>query len=381
MLRVGVGLSTDRDAARGGALAASAAMQSGDLTHADLLFVFATTPHGPGFTRVTRAASEVCGTQEVVGCSAAGVIAGQDEVEGGPGIVVMALAGDFKARRFFTPTVRGRGEIVAEEIAQTVGDVPGTTRLLVLFADSYHLEPELLSALGRCFPDTQVVGGGASEDGSVGEVSVFAGNATSSDAVAGVLIAGDFRMTVGVAQAVRRVGGVHRVTRAHGNSVLTLDGRPAAELFAEVVPGPLLEDPRRALAVVLAGLGVGKGDFVARHLLGLEPASGALVVAAPVTEGQELFFCVRDPHTAREELQRVLAEQAAVWPTIAAGGLYVNCVGRGSGFHGLPGLEAAYIRQHLGALPVGGFFSGAEFASSGGSVQLHQYTGALTLLG
>src|SRR5262249_10783196 len=193
--------------------------------------------------------------------------------------------------------------------------------------------------------------------------------------VAGILLAGDLRTTVGVTHAVRRVGRVHRVTRARGNVVLALDGRPAYESFTAVVPASLLEDPRRAAAVVLAGLSVGDGEFVVRHLRGLDPERGAVALAAPVAEGQELFFGVRDPQGARDDLQRVLADQAAAWESAApAGALYVNCVGRGRGFYGVPGLDTAYIRQHLGGLPVAGFFSGAEIAPGGAVSQIHQYT-------
>src|SRR5207249_2669437 len=165
--------------------------------------VFATTPHGPGFTCVTRTAGEVCGTAQVVGCSAAGVLAGEEEVEGGPAVAVLALGGDFGARRFFVPLTRGRAEHVADQILDAVGE-------------------------------------------------------------------GDLRATVGVTHAVRRVSPVWRVTAARGNWLLALDGRPAYEAFASVVPTPLRADPRRALAAVLAGLLVGEDEFVARHLLALD---------------------------------------------------------------------------------------------------------------
>jgi small ligand-binding sensory domain FIST len=383
VLRAGVGLSTDRDSARAASEAAAAALRSADLAKADLLLVFATTPHGPGFTRVTRTAGEVAGTRQVVGCSAAGVVAGEDEVEGGPGVVVLALAGDFVARRFFVPLARGGGERAAREIAEAVAPEGGSNPLLLLFADTYNFEPDpLFETLDRLLPGVRVVGGGASEDGSVGEVAVFCGDTASSRAVAGVLLTGELRGTVGVAHAVRRVGPVQRVTAAHGNWVLALDGRPAYETFTAVVPAPLLANPRRALAVVLAGVALGEGEFVARHLIGLDPERGAVAVAAPVAEGQELFFGVRDPGGARDDLQRVLVEQAASWrERQAAAALYVNCVGRGRAFYGVPGLDSAYIHRHLGPVPVAGFFSGAEFASGAGRVRLHQYTGVLAVLG
>src|SRR5262245_29908825 len=132
MLRAGVGLSTHRDSARAAAEAASAALRSGALDEARLVLVFATTPHGPGFTRVTRTAAEVCGTRDVVGCSAAGVIGGASEIEGEAGVAVMALAGDFAARRFFVPVSRGEDERTARGIADAVGGGAGSNSLLLL---------------------------------------------------------------------------------------------------------------------------------------------------------------------------------------------------------------------------------------------------------
>jgi small ligand-binding sensory domain FIST len=347
------------------------------------VLVFATTPHGPGFTRVTRTVGEICGTRDVVGCSAAGVLAGEEEVESGPAVATLALGGDFLTRRFFVPIGRGRAEAAAREVAAAVGQDVAPGGLLLLFADTYNLEAEpLFRGLARELPGVPLVGGGASEDGSVGEVAVFSGDAASSHAVAGALLSGAVRGTVGVAHALRRVSRTHRITSAQANTVLTLDGWPASEAFAAVVPGPLLADPRRALAVVLAGLAVGEGEFVARHLTGLDPERGTVTVAGPVAEGQELFFGVRDPAAARDQLQRVLANQAAAWEeTAPAAALYVNCVGRGRGFYGLPGLDTAYIHQRLGPVPVAGFFSGAEFAPGCGTALLHQYTGVLAMVG
>jgi small ligand-binding sensory domain FIST len=379
MLRAGVGLSTERNSERAAANAASAALCSAGTDRADLLLVFATTSHGPGFTRITRTAAEVCGTRNVVGCSAAGVLAGEVEVESGAGVAVLALAGNLDARRFFVPVSRGGAAEAASEIAAAAA---GDARLVLLFADTYNVDlGPLFGALAARMPGVPVVGGGASEDGSVGEVAVFAGDAASSHAVAGVVLGGEVRSTVGVAQALRRVGPVRRITSAKGNWVVALDGRPALEAFHAVVPGPLLADPRRALAVVLAGVASGDGAFVARHLIGIDEEHGAVAVAAPVEVGEELFFGVRDPLAAREDLQRVLAAQAGAWATPPAAGLYVNCVGRGRRFYGVPGLETAYIRQQLGSLPVAGFFSAAEFASGPGATMLHQYTGILAVLG
>ena len=72
VLRAGAGLSTERDSARAAADATAAALESAGLGRADVLLLFATTHHGPGFTRATRTGGNLAGTDNVIGCSAAG---------------------------------------------------------------------------------------------------------------------------------------------------------------------------------------------------------------------------------------------------------------------------------------------------------------------
>jgi small ligand-binding sensory domain FIST len=383
VLRAGVGLSTERDSTRAAVEAAGAALRAAGLEQARVALVFATTPHGPGWERALRAVVKATGTREIAGCSTAGVLVGDDEVDRGPAIAVLVLGGDLTARRFMVSLTRGRCEDAADALATAVGDVAVPGGLVLLFADTYRFAAEpFFARLQSLLPGVRVVGGGASEDGSVGEVVVFAGDTAAGSSVSGLVLGPDVAATVGVAQALHRVGAIHRVTAADGNLVLALDGRPALDVFRTVVPEPLLTDPRRALAVVLAGVSAGNDEFVARHLVGFDGERRGLALAAPVPTGHSLFFGVREPNGAREGLDRMLCQQTATWRgRHAAAALYASCIGRGRRFFGVPGLETAYLRQHLGALPLIGFTSGAEFAPGGGATHLHQYTGVLAVLG
>jgi small ligand-binding sensory domain FIST len=65
-------------------------------------------------------------------------------------------------------------------------------------------------------------------------------------------------------------------------------------------------------------------------------------------------------------------------------GLYFNCCARGAGFFGVAGLEAAYLENALGPLPIVGMFGSCEIGPIGapdnGVTELLTYTGVLALL-
>ena len=81
---------------------------------------------------------------------------------------------------------------VASDIAGPVRPKLGKSNLLILLADTYNFEAEAtLEALATELPGVTIAGGGASEDGSIGETFVFCGDTISSNAVSGMLISGD----------------------------------------------------------------------------------------------------------------------------------------------------------------------------------------------
>ncbi len=147
---------------------------------------------------ILRAVASEAGTREVAGCSSMGVIAGETEIESGHALAVMVFGGDeIHATRFFVPTLRGRAAGVAADVAAAVRSQLGKSNLLILFADTYNFEAEAtLEALGKELPGVTIAGGGASEDGSIGETFVFCGDTVSSNAVSGMLLAGDFELTL-----------------------------------------------------------------------------------------------------------------------------------------------------------------------------------------
>jgi small ligand-binding sensory domain FIST len=388
MLRAGVGISVSHNPRTAALEACVAAMKQAGLGQASGAIFFATTAHGGAFPLILRTIGEATGTAEVVGCSTIGVIASETEVENGPALSVLVFGGDeIHAKRLFVPSLRGRGREVALELAATVKPALGQSNLLCVFADTYNMNADpFLAALQAELPGVAIVGGGASEDGSVGETFVFCGDTVSSNSVSAMLLSGEFDLNIGASLACTQIGPMHQVTEVRDNIIIALDGRPAYEVFAEAA-GQLAEDLRRALAFVFVGIPLDerasrleRGRFLVRNIIGASEEHGVIAVAHHPQVGDSLGLVLRNAERAREDLKATLEQMRERCARAAAFGLYFDCVSRGSGLYNLPGHDAAYIRQYLGAIPVSGFFTGFEIGPLGDATGLLQYSGVLALI-
>ena len=388
MIRAGVGFSSATNPRTAASEATGAALAMAGLSTATGALCFATPAYGAAYPMILRAVATEARTREVVGCSGAGVISGEHEVESGHGLAVLAFGGEeIHATRFFVPTLRGRAAGVASDIATAVRPSLGKSNLLILLADSYNFEAEAtLEALGMELPNVAVTGGGASEDGSIGETFVFCGDTVSSNAVSGMLLAGDFDLTLSSTIACALIPPAHRVTAARDNIVLELDGRPAYEVFAEAA-GPLAADLRRALTYVFVAIPVyegvdtiERGQFIVRNIVGASEEHGVIAVAFQPKVGDTIGFVLRDAERSRQDLKATLEDLSAKLESPPAFGLYFDCVSRGAGLYNIPGHDSAYIRRYLGAVPIAGFFTGFEIGAIAEQTSLLQYSGVLALI-
>ncbi|MGA6974552.1 MAG: FIST N-terminal domain-containing protein [Candidatus Binatus sp.] len=392
MIRGGVGFSSARNPRSAAAEATAAALAQAGLSRAAGALCFATPAYGAAYPMILRAVASEAGTREVAGCSSMGVIAGETEVETGHALAVLVFGGnenEIQAKRFFVPTLRGRAAGVAADVADVVRPRLGKSNLLILFADTYNFEAETtLEALGKKLPGVAIAGGGASEDGSIGETFVFCGDTVSSNAVAGMLLAGDFELTLANTIACGLIGTAHRVTAARDNIIIELDGRPAYEVFAEAA-GPLAADLRRALAYVFVAIPVyenvdtiKRGEFVVRNIVGASEEHGVIAVAFQPRIGDTVGFVLRDAERSRQDLKATLDDLNERLSADAppAFGLYFDCVSRGAGLYNIPGHDSAYIRRALGPIPIAGFFTGFEIGALAEQTSILQYSGVLALI-
>ena len=121
------------------------------------------------------------------------------------------------------------------------------------------------------------------------------------------------------------------------------------------------------------------GDFLIRNLIGVDPRSGAVAVGENLQEGMRVRFHIRDAETSAEDLHIMLTSYERTLPGPISGALLFSCLGRGVGLYGQPNFDTDVFREHLGDVPVGGFFCNGEIGPVAGATFLHGYTSSFGL--
>jgi small ligand-binding sensory domain FIST len=119
-----------------------------------------------------------------------------------------------------------------------------------------------------------------------------------------------------------------------------------------------------------------RGDFLVRNLIGVDPATGAIAVGAPLHTGQVVQFHLRDAETSATDLVEMLGQHDQVPP---AGALLFSCVGRGRLLYGQANHDSGAFRTAMGAIPLGGFFCNGEIGPVHRRTFLHGYTSSFAL--
>ncbi|MCH7914309.1 MAG: hypothetical protein IH856_14925, partial [Deltaproteobacteria bacterium] len=171
MIKVGSGQSSNPSTSQAVQEATGQAMSRAGLNQADLILVFFTVDHLPNRKELTLGLRQISKTDQIVGCSGSGVLTEEGEIEGKPGLAVLALASDrIKTHPFLFQPLRDRDRQVGEEIAQTIRGKSDRNSLLALFVDAYNGSPDrILQEVGEPFGFLPIVGAGCSENGSQGK--------------------------------------------------------------------------------------------------------------------------------------------------------------------------------------------------------------------
>ncbi len=373
------------EAAREASFMAMERLGSSDV---DFLLSFATSEYAHHSPRLFDELKQHTGTSEIVGCSAMTVISEQGEFEDRPGLVVLALSSD---ELQFSPFIFQNGPSLAADINGMLANTAGESRtsLLLLLTDIFGVRPpQIIKELRPEGAFVPIVGGAASGHPEDESTVQWYSERHTNQGVSGALISGNLRYSTHVSPGCEPIGEPFIITAAEGKTIREIGNRPAYSMLQDALSIFPNEEIERVSKGILAGLLFDerkypprRGDYLTRSIESVDPSSGTVTIVEEVQPGQTIQFHVRNPLTARTELEdsvrKVSWDSQLQTPLFA---LYMESLGRGGRVHTEPDHDVKIIREGLGDVPIIGFLTNAEFAPRGKLNLVHNYSSVLTIV-
>lgn len=337
---------------------------------ATLGFVYATDAFAEDYEEIVEFLRRRTGIPHWVGTIGLGICASGREYLDEPALALMCCSYSEDAFRVFS------GLKAPRDVARSALKWDGAAASFAVV----HADPatsSLTSLIRELAGRTQsgfIVGGLTS---SRTRVLQYADGVTEGG-VSGVAFSDQVAVATRLTQGCASVGPEHTITDARHNILISLDGRPALDVFREDIGRELASNLSLVAGRIFAGLpveGTDTGDYVVRNLVGLDSAHKLVAIGENVKPGRRIMFCRRDRGTASDDLDRMLTSIRRGLYREPKGAVYFSCLGRGASLFGDNSEELRIIRDRLGDVPLVGFFCNGEISHN----RLYGYTGVLTL--
>lgn len=380
-MKVGVGVSKDKNASQAGYEAAKVAVQKGGFEKADFIIAFAS----PVFDQneLLNGIKEATSNVPMAGCTTAGEITNDGPTTGS--VSVMAIAAD--NIKFYTglgkdvkKSAREAGRAVAKEVKEKAEKAGDSLRTFIMFPDvltgnGADAVRGVLDVLGEHFP---IVGGAPGDDFLFKQTFEYRDGELASGAIAGIGLSGKFSMGVGVRHGWMPIGLPMTVTRSEGAVLHELNGKPAINIYEEYFGEKAEELRKEALArmAITYPLGIKVPDYEEEYLI-RDPITvdekGSITCAAEIPEGSEVRLMIGSKEKAVEAAQdaarRLMKafEADNATPKLA---LVFNCIAREKLFAQKANDEIQAVRAIIGKdVPMLGFYTYGEQAPIGGELR------------
>jgi small ligand-binding sensory domain FIST len=353
----------------------------------DLALVFLSPHFKQDSPQISEGLRAALNPRVLTGCTAEGVIGRDHEIEEQPAIsLVAAHLPGVDLVPFTLHGIDWNNMLRQEENFKELVGAPEDARLAILLAEPLTTPIDgTLRAFNAFYEGLPVIGGMVSGSQRRGENALLLNDRITTDGAVGVILAGDVAVDVIVSQGCRPIGKPFKVTAAHRNMILSLEGQPPLSQFQRMVVDLSEEDreliQRNGLFVGLAidrhQTALSRGDFLIRSVIGTDQSTGMIAVGSLISPGETIQFHVRDAITATEDLDLMLATQELFEP--ARGAFLFSCNGRGTSLYNHPDGDIATIQEALGGVDIAGFFCAGEIGPIGGKNFLHGHTASLVL--
>jgi small ligand-binding sensory domain FIST len=383
-VRIGTGLSTSPDARAGAVEAAIAARRGLQGESCDLAVVFASGAHVIAPEATLEGVHEALAPDQLIGCAAAGVIGARREVEDGTAVSVWAAHLDGATASVFHSVVEELGD--GQGALAGMPDLAGADSAILLADPATFPTDAVLRFLAQNAPTVPLIGGLASARTVDGGAVLLCGDDVHTEGAVGVRLDG-IEMLPCVSQGATPIGPELTITAAEGHLIAELAGKPALEKLRETIDALSADETRLIRGGLLMGIVVDankpeyvQGDFLVRGLVGADPDTGHVAVAADVHPGQVVRLHARDAASADRDLRDALGvRMRALGGRTPAGALVFSCNSRGRDMFGTADHDAEVVDDGLGGAPAAGFFAAGEIGPVGGQPFLHSFTATVAV--
>lgn len=390
--QAGVGISHHRDAKAAGREAAQQALRAAGIDKPDFVLAFAAI----GYDQPALVASirQATGRAPLAGCSGEGVIGLREADESPFSVGVMALRSDEIVFRHGLARCAGDWRQAGVCVGQALGPLAADARALFVFADglSFNFDRFTLGLDSEVALDGKLplLGGTAADNWEQKRTYQYCDDQTVSDGVCWVLLSGAVRVATAVRHGCIPIGVERTVTRAEGNVIREIDGKPALDVLKEYLPEDEV-DSWRLQTVGNTCLGFEApthmkdyGEYVIRYMAGKGPDPGSIVIPTEVTAGTSVWIARRDHDLIADSVKRV----ANGIKTTLGGSrpklvLQFDCAGRGRFvLREQQKLRLLKLLQdEVGAdVPWLGFYTYGEIGPVGERNCFHNYTAVVAAL-
>ena len=386
---VGVGVSRESNPEAAVAEVLNSAIKEVNLTQIHWVLIFFTPDHFVHAGRLHELILEQTKCECIAGCSGMGVITGEGEITQGPGLVLMAG---------FTPELHLKALAKYQELEHSAGvtqqlreeleNFGDEKSLFLFFPDVYQHQPNnFINMFNYLKSSPSVYGGGSCNYGNQETSIQFGPNIVTLNGAGGLAMAGMTDFVAGVTQSCATLGEPMFVTETKDDLIISLDGKPALEVFTEVAKEFQFRDMEQAAEQLLLSfpldpeepLFTGEGAM-ARHVTGVDVNSQGITTSQIIHQGGVVSFAYRNHKSAEIDIRAMLTRLKNKNTNTPDFGIYFNCASRGEALYGRSNVDTQIIKEILGEFPLIGFYGGYELAQMPQGVQLYTYTGVLVLV-
>lgn len=378
----GVGLSEADDPVRAALEAVERALAGRDLQAGDAVVLFSAGFRDPvgAFERAADAVSPA----RLVACSSDGAFTAAATIAEG------CCAAHLSSRRLRLGIARcdlgcelaGAARAAAEQArAQATAEGEGRHAALVLLSDGLAGDQREIvrgayEVTGAAVP---IVGGAAGDDLRISRTWQYADGASTNSVVA-LWIESSEPIGVGVAHGWRPASAPMLVTRAEGNVIVELEGRPARDAYLETRNRPLPDGQPFATFAMDHPLGIpnARGRYDVRHVL--DATDGGLAMFAYVPESTVVQVMEASAEELLEGAEEAACQAHGELAGPAATVLAFSCAARKPILGDAVVEEPRRIASACGTSRLCGFFTYGEFGRVTGSTGFHNASVAVLAL-